>query len=83
MIYEIIIGNHLDDTTQSKFILSFEKVTTLSTMLAEIIDMDKENEFIAEVKTPKVYINAWDESEYNKLDEIRNLMFETPKALKF
>jgi NADPH-dependent 7-cyano-7-deazaguanine reductase QueF-like protein len=75
MIYEIVIGNHLDDTTQSKFILSFEKVTTLSPMLAEIIDMDKENEFIAEVKTPKVYINAWDESEYNKLDEIRNLMF--------
>jgi hypothetical protein len=82
MIYEIIIGNHLDDTTQSKFILSFEHVS-LYPMLAEIIDMDKENEFISEVKTPKVYIGAWDETEYDKLDEIRNLMFETPKALKF
>jgi NADPH-dependent 7-cyano-7-deazaguanine reductase QueF-like protein len=73
-MYEVIIGNYLDETTFSRLILSYENLDHKTEMLADFVGIDKDSEYIIEVKKPKIFINSWNEQEYNKLDEIKNLL---------
>jgi NADPH-dependent 7-cyano-7-deazaguanine reductase QueF-like protein len=74
MMYEVIIGNYLDNSTDNCIVLSYEKLEKGNPTLEDFIGLDKENEYIIEVRCPKIYINSWNEQEYNKLDEIKNLL---------
>jgi hypothetical protein len=83
MLYKITIGNYLDDSTFCKLALSFEDLT-------EIMQGDKKYrnsrnfllgleglEFIVNIEKAEIFINAWDEQEYDKLKEIENKIFNS------
>ncbi len=71
MLYEVIIGNHLDDTLRSIFVLSVDQIHKEYPSINVMLGIDLEYEYIRHVKSPNVVINAWTEEEYDKLNEIR------------
>lgn len=72
-LYEIIIGNASGDTNYSKLVLSEETLT--ETNLQSVVKIDKDwGEYIVSVKIAYVFVNAWDEEEYDRLIKIRKLL---------
>ena len=71
MLYEVIIGNHLDDTLRSIFVLSVDQIHKEYPSINVMLGIDPEYEYIRHIKSPNVVINAWTEEEYDKLNEIR------------
>ena len=72
MIYEVIIGNFLDDTTLSKLILTRNEVAHKDLKL--MLGIEDEFEYIMNIKKPDIFVSAWDEKDYYELNEIRNLL---------
>jgi hypothetical protein len=68
MLYEIIVGNPLDDTTKSYFYLSSYSPRAVQAM--DMLGID-EDDYIISIKKPRIFINAKDEKEYNELEELR------------
>lgn len=75
ILFEIVIGNNLDDTTKSIMVLSnddlfIENKDTLSV----IVGINSEYDFVKEVKRPNVIIHAWNESDFWELDNIKRIL---------
>jgi len=74
-LYEITIGNRMDDSYYTKLVLSEEPLFDDSLSAKSIAGLDEGwGEYIAGVRIASVFINSWDSEEHNKLTEIRNLL---------
>ena len=72
-LYEIVIGNTSGDTNYSKLVLSEQPLD--ETNLKSVVKIDKDwGEYIVSVKIADVFVNAWDEEEYDRLIKIRQLL---------
>lgn len=74
VLYEIIIGNYGDDTNFSKLVLSNEPLCKNNIniySIAKISESEKDWYYIIDVKAPSIEINAWDDVEFNQLDNLR------------
>jgi len=67
-LYEIVIGNNGDDRNYSKLVLSNEPLHKEN--VGHICNLD-DWEYILSVSIPCIMINAYDEDEFYKLNEIR------------
>jgi hypothetical protein len=74
LLYEIVIGNYMDDKNYSKLVLSHEPLTVENSSNNTIINLNKDLEFIVEVKKPEILINAWDEMEFLELQNIAKIL---------
>jgi hypothetical protein len=74
LLYEIVIGNYMDDKNYSKLVLSHEPLTVENSSNNTIISLNKDLEFIVEVKKPEILINAWDEMEFLELQNIAKIL---------
>jgi hypothetical protein len=74
LLYEIVIGNYMDDKNYSKLVLSHEPLTVENSSNNTIISLNKDLEFIVEVKKPEILINAWDEMEFSELQNIAKIL---------
>jgi hypothetical protein len=72
ILYEIVIGNYVDDRNYSKLVLSNEPLTKENSSNNTIIGLNKDLEFILEIKRPTIIINAWNEAEFLDLQNIAN-----------
>ena len=71
ILYEITVGNFMDDTNYSVLVLSNEPLCKNNINIEAIAEIDKDFEYIESVKNPKVKINAWDENDFNELEIVR------------
>jgi hypothetical protein len=70
-LYEIVIGNHGDDRTYSKLVLSEESLN--ETNVDGITGIDKEwGEYIIDVSIARISINSRNEEETDELINIKN-----------
>ena len=74
-IYTVTIANDFDETTKGVLVLSNEPLEKYSSTLnnGKLIKLYK-NESIYKVEKSKVIVNAWNQSEFNELEEIKNLI---------
>jgi len=72
-LYQIIIGNGMDDTTQTKLVLSYEPLTTESNSVKSIAKLDEDyGDYIVSVKKAQITLNAWSEEEIDEMTEVIN-----------
>ncbi len=64
----------MDDKNYSKLVLSHEPLTVENSSNNTIINLNKDLEFIVEVKKPEILINAWDEMEFLELQNIAKIL---------
>tara|TARA_R110002073_G_scaffold124195_1_gene268491 strand:+ start:11 stop:244 length:234 start_codon:yes stop_codon:yes gene_type:complete len=74
-IYTVTIANDFDETTKVVLVLSNEPIEKYSSTLnnGKLIKLYK-NESIYKVEKSKVIVNAWNQNEFNELEEIKNLI---------
>jgi hypothetical protein len=83
MLYKITIGNYLDDSTFCRLVLSFEDLTEIMQGTKKYIESRNFMlgldglEFISNIEKAEIFINAWDEQEFDKLIEIKNKIFNS------
>jgi hypothetical protein len=81
MLYKITIGNHLDDSTFCKLVLSVEDLTKI--MQGDKKQRESRNfmlgleslEYIVTIEKAEIFINAYNEQEWEKLKDIENKIF--------
>ena len=74
-IYTVTIANDFDETTKGVLVLSNEPLEKYSSTLnnGKLIKLYK-NESIYKVEKSKVIVIAWNQNEFNELEEIKNLI---------
>ena len=65
-LYEIVIGNSMDDRNYSKLVLSNEPINIDNARSIHKL-CDYTGEYIYSVSIPCIMINAYDEEEFNEL----------------
>jgi len=75
-VYEIIIGNHLDDSTYSKLVLSEEPITKDNINIDHIVGLGNDAYyFVIQVQIPKPITNPHTEKENEQMEYIKNKYF--------
>lgn len=74
-VYEIVVGNYLDDSNYSKLVLSEEPLTMENANINAIAQIKPDWEKIVSVKVPQLIMNAWTEEEWNEMSDIKNKYF--------
>ena len=74
-LYTVTISNDFDETTKAVLVLSNEPLEKYSNTLnnGKLIKL-YETESIYKVEKSKVIVNAWNQTEFDELEEIKNLI---------
>ena len=63
----------MDDTTQTKLVLSYEPLTKDSDSVKSIAKLDEDyGDYIVSVEKAQIILNAWSEEEFDEMTEVLN-----------
>ena len=63
----------MDDTTQTKLVLSYEPLTKESSSVKSIAKLDEDyGDYIVSVEQAQITLNAWSEEEIDEMTEVLN-----------
>jgi hypothetical protein len=74
MLYEAIICNYIDESNRSVLILSNEPLCKNNININSIVNINRDYEYISELKAPKIIINSWTAEEHDELSNIKYLL---------